>query len=323
MDRRTFLPGVLALVAPMALHAQQANRRARIGVLSFASPDPFREGFRQALGDLGYVDGRNAAIEHLAAGGDVDRLPALAAALVRANVHVIVANATPSIQAAMKATDRIPIVMATAGDALRTGLVTNLARPGANVTGLSLALVELAGKTVELLREVLPRSTRFACLVHSADPLHREFLAEAESSTRRLGLQFSPAVLASDRELDAAFRSLAQNGVGGVVVQPIFTLDPEIRATVVKLSLKYRLAAVSGLRRFADAGGLVAYASEFSDLPKRVAIYVDKILKGATPSELPVEQPTHFQLVFNLKTARTLGVAIPQHLLLRADHLVE
>jgi putative ABC transport system substrate-binding protein len=323
MDRRTFLPGVLVLVAPIALEAQQVNRLARIGVLSFASPDPFREGFRRALGDLGYVEGRNVAIDHLAAGGDIDRLPALAAALVRANVRVIVANATPSIRAAMQATDRIPIVMATAGDALRTGLVANLARPGGNVTGLSLALVELAGKTVELLREVLPRSTRFACLVHSADPLHREFLAEAESSTRRLGLQFSPAVLNSDRELDAAFRSLAQSGVGGVVVQPIFTLDPETRSTVVKLSLAHRLPAVSGLRRFADAGGLLAYASEFNDLPKRAATYVDRILRGAAPGDLPVEQPTHFQLVFNLKTAKTLGVVIPRDLLLRADQLVE
>ncbi len=139
MNRRRFLPGVLALVAPIALEAQQADRVARIGVLSLVAPDPFREAFRRSLFDLGYVEGRNAAIEHVAAGGDINRLSTLAAALVRANVHVIVANATPSIQAAMKATDQIPIVMATAGDALRTGLVTNLARPGGNVTGLSLA----------------------------------------------------------------------------------------------------------------------------------------------------------------------------------------
>ena len=323
MDRRTFLPAVLALVAPSVLGAQQAAKVARIGVLAFGASEPFGEAFRRSLVDLGYVEGRNVAIDHVAAGGDPNRLPSLAAALVRADVHVIVANATPSIQAAMKATDRIPIVMATAGDAIRTSLVTNLARPGGNVTGLSLALVELAGKTVELLRETLPRSTRFACVVHSGDPLHREFLAEAESSARRLGLQFRPVLLNSARELDAALGSLKQEGVGGVVVQPIFTLDAETRSSLVKLMFKHRLPAVSGLRRFAEAGGLMAYASEFTDLPKRVAIYVDKILKGASPGDLPVEQPTRFQLVFNLKTAKMLGIAIPPNLLLRADHVIE
>ena len=323
VDRREFLPAILALAAPTALEAQQAQRIARIGVLSFTSPNPFQDAFRQALVDLGYVEGRNVAIEHFAAGGDTDRLADLAAALVRANVNVIVANATPSIQAAKEATDKIPIVMAPAGDALRTGLVTNLARPERNVTGLSLALVELAGKTVELLRETLPRSTRFGCLVHSEDPLHRDFLAEAKLSATRLGLQFTPAILSGAQELDAALGALARERVGGVVVQPIFTLASEMLSTVVKLTFQYRLPAVSGLRRFAEAGGLVAYASEFSDLPKRAAIYVDKILKGAKPGSLPVEQPTRFQLVFNLRTAKTLGVTIPRPLLLRADELIE
>jgi len=144
-----------------------------------------------------------------------------------------------------------------------------------------------------------------------------------EIEARRLGLQFRPAILRSVGELDAALGSIARDRVGGVVVQPIFTVDPEVRSTLVRLTLKHRLPAVSGLRRFAEAGGLVAYASEFSDLPKRVAIYVDKVLKGATPGDLPVEQPTHFQLVFNLKTAKTLGLTIPRPLLLRADHVIE
>jgi putative ABC transport system substrate-binding protein len=322
--RRAFLAGTLAgLVAPVTPEAQPPDKVARIGVLSFGAPEPFREGFGRALVDLGYVEGRNVVIEHRWADGQTDRLPVLAAALVRANVNLIVAAATPSIQAAMEATRHIPIVMAAAGDALRTGLVTNLARPGGNVTGLSLALIELAGKTVELLREALPRATRFACLVHREDPLHREFLAEAELSASRLGLEFRPTTLGSVGELDAALGSIARDRVGGVVVQPIFTVDPEVRSTLVRLTLKHRLPAVSGLRRFAEAGGLVAYASEFSDLPKRAAIYVDKILNGATPGNLPVEQPTHFQLVFNLKTARTLGLTIPRPLLLRADHVIE
>jgi putative ABC transport system substrate-binding protein len=324
MERRVLLAGTLTvLVAPVVLEAQQADKIARIGVLSFGAPEPFREGFRRALVDLGYVEGRNVVIEHRWADGQTDRLPVLAAALVRANMNLVVASATPSVQAAMEATRHIPIVMAPAGDALRTGLVTNLARPGGNVTGLSLALIELAGKTVELLHEALPRATRFACVVHSDDPLHREFLGEAESAARRLGLQFRPVILGSIGELETALGSIARDRIGGVVVQPIFTVDPEVRSTLVRLTLKHRLPAVSGLRRFAEAGGLVAYASEFSDLPKRAAIYVDKILKGAAPGDLPVEQPTHFQLVFNLKTARTLGLTIPRPLLLRADHVIE
>ena len=324
MERRVFLAGTLTvLVAPVVLEAQQADKIARIGVLSFGAPEPFREGFRRALVDLGYVEGRNVVIEHRWADGQTDRLPMLAAALVRANMNLIVASATPSVQAAIEATRHIPIIMAAAGDALRTGLVTNLARPGGNVTGLSLALIELAGKTVELLHEALPRATRFACVVHSDDPLHREFLDEAESSARRLGLQFRSVILGSVGELETALGSIARDRVGGVVVQPIFTVDPEVRSTLVRLTLKHRLPAVSGLLRFAEAGGLVAYASEFSDLPKRAAIYVDKILKGAAPGELPVEQPTHFQLVFNLKTAKTLGLTIPLPLLLRADHVIE
>jgi putative ABC transport system substrate-binding protein len=310
------------LAAPLAAEGQPAAKVARIGVLSFGTPEPFREGFRRALVDLGYVEGRNVAVQHRWADGQTDRLPMLAAALVRGNVNVLVA-ATPSVQAAMEATRDIPIIMAAAGDALRTGLVTNLARPGGNVTGLSLALIELGSKTVELLREVLPRATRFACVVHREDPLHREFLRETESSARRLGLQFRPAILGSVVELDAALASIARDRVGGVVVQPIFTVDPDVRSTLVRLTLRHRLPAVSGLRRFAEAGGLVAYASEFSDLPMRAAIYVDKILKGTKPGDLPVEQPTKFDLVINLKTAKALGLTIPPSLLQRADQVIE
>jgi len=325
MDRRRFLLTSLAgaLAAPHGAEAQQVDKVSRIGVLSFGAPEPFREGFRRALVDLGYVEGRNVVIEHRWADGQTDRLPQLAAALVRANVNVIVASATPSVQAAMEATRHIPIIMAAAGDALRTKLITSLARPGGNVTGLSLALIELAGKTVGLLREALPRAMKFACVVHSEDPLHREFLGEAESSATRLGLDFRPVVLKSVRELDAAFGSIARARMGGVVVQPIFAVDPEVRSTLVRLTLNHRLPAVSGLRRFAEAGGLLAYASEFSDLPKRAAIYVDKILKGATPANLPVEQPTKFELVFNLKTAKALGLTIPPSLLARADQVIE
>jgi putative tryptophan/tyrosine transport system substrate-binding protein len=324
MERRAFLAGPLAiLAAPIALAAQRVDKIARIGVLSFGTPEPFREGFRRALAGLGYVEGRDVVIEYQWADGQTDRLPKLATALVRANVNVIIAQTTPSVQAAMEATRHIPIVMAVAGDALRTGLVTSLARPGGNVTGLSLALVELAGKTVEVLRETLPRATRFGCLVHSEDPLHREFLGEAESAARRLGLEFRPAILGGVAELETALASLARDRVGGLIVQPIFTADPAVRSKLVQLTLKHRIPAVSGIRSFAEAGGLVAYASEFNDLPKLAAFYVDRILKGTNPGDLPVQQPTRFQLVFNLKTAKALGITIPQSILLRADKVIE
>jgi len=325
MKRRAFFALVSGslLAAPRAVEAQQAGNAARIGVLSFGVPEPFREGFRQALLEHGYVEGRNVMIEHRWASGQTERLAGLAAELVRRNVDLIVASATPSIQAAAAATRSIPVVMAAAGDALRTGLVNNLARPGGNVTGFSLALVELAGKTVSLFREAVPHLRRIACVVHREDPLHRGFLSEVESSARRIGLHFRPFTLGNTTELGGALASIGRDEATGVIFQPIFVVDPQVRATVVRLTLEYRLPSVSGLRRFAEAGGFVAYASEFSDLPKRAAVYVDKILKGARPGDLPVEQPAHFQLVFNLKTAKALGLTIPPSLLARADQVIE
>jgi putative ABC transport system substrate-binding protein len=262
-------------------------------------------------------------IEYRWASGQTERLARLAAELVRQNVDLIVASATPSIQAAVVATRTIPIVMAAAGDALRTGLVNNLARPGGNVTGLSLALIELAGKTVALLREAVPHARRIACVVHREDPLHRGFLSEAESSARRIGLHFRPFALGNATELGGALASLGRDEATGVIFQPIFAVDPQVRTAIVRLTLEYRLPSISGLRRFAEAGGFIAYASEFSDLPKRAAVYVDKLLKGARPGDLPVEQPTHFQLVFNLMTAKALGLTIPPSLLARADQVIE
>ena len=324
MDRRTVLAGAMAvLAAPLTAKAQQAGKAARIGVLSFGVPEPFREGFRQALLEHGYAEGRNLLMEYRWASGQTDRLAGLAAELVRRNVDLIVASATPSIQAAAAATRTLPIVMATAGDALRTGLVNNLARPGGNVTGLSLALIELAGKTAALLREAVPHVRRIACVVHREDPLHEGFLSEVEGSAKRIGLQFRPFILGNATEVGGALASVGRDPATGVIFQPIFAVDPEVRSTIVRLTLEYRLPSVSGLRRFAEAGGFVAYASEFSDLPKRAAVYVAKILNGARPGTLPVEQPTKFELVINLKAARSLGLTIPQLMLARADQVIE
>lgn len=324
MDRRTVLAGATALlVAPRAAPVRAADKVANIGVLSFGSPEPFREGLRQALARHGYVEGRNVVIDHLTAGGRIERLAGLAAELVRRKVDLIIARSSPSVEAATNATRTIPIVMATAGDALRTGLVSNLARPGGNVTGLSLALVDLAGKTVALFREALPNLRRIACVVHREDPLHRGFLAEVESSAKRIGLRFQPLVLGQATEIGGAFASMGKEDGTGVVFQPIFAVDPPIRAMIAQLALEHGLPSVSGLSSFAEAGGLIAYASEFSDVPTRAAIYIDKILKGARPGDLAVEQPTHFQIVVNMKTARTLGVKIAPSLLSRADQVIE
>jgi putative tryptophan/tyrosine transport system substrate-binding protein len=323
MDRRAFLGTLAGLPAWHSAQAQPASRRVHLGVLSFGVPEPFRDAFRHALLEHGYAEGRNVTIEYRWANGHTARLAGLAAELVRQNVDLIVASATPSVQAVMAATRTIPIVMATAGDALGTNLVTNLARPGANVTGLSLALIELAGKTVALLREAVPHVRNIACVVHRDDPLHRRFLGEVESAARHIGLGFRPFSLKGIAELNDAIASVRRDKNTGIIFQPIFAVDPQVRATIVRRTLELGLPSVSGLRRFAESGGLVAYASEFSDLAQRAAVYVDKILKGAKPGDLPVEQPTKFELVINLKTARALGLTIPPSLLQRADQVIE
>jgi putative ABC transport system substrate-binding protein len=302
----------------------QSRRPARVAYLNFGSPEPFGGGLRHALAQLGYIEGRNIALEVRSAGGQFDRIEALAAEVVALKPDVIVAGATPTVMALMKATRTIPIVMATAGDAVKTGLVSTLARPGGNVTGLSLALVELAGKMVELVHEALPAAARVACIVNTRDPLHRGFLAEAEGAAKRLSLELRPVLLREPGQVDPAFASLGKARIAAIVVHPIFIVGaPEDRARFVDLTLRHRLAAVSGQRIFADAGGFMAYASNYSDAPKRAALYVDQILKGANPAELPVQQPTKFELVVNNKTAKALGIAVPRNLLLRADEVIE
>jgi putative ABC transport system substrate-binding protein len=303
--------------------AQPTGRIARIGLISLGDTGPSRDALLRALAELGYVEGRNIEIEQRSAAGQPERLAGLAGELVRAKVDIIVASATPSVQAAMTATKSIPIVMATAGDALGTRLVDNLARPRGNVTGFSLALIELAGKTVSLLREAVPHLKSIACVVHRQDPLHRGYLREVEATSKRIGLEFRPLVVSTTAELDGAMATVGRGSTTGVIFQPIFLVDATARAAIVRLALEYGLPSVSGLRRFAEAGGFVAYSSEFDDLPRRVAGYIDKILKGARPGDLPVEQPTRFELIINLKTARALGLTVAPSVLSRADNVIE
>jgi putative ABC transport system substrate-binding protein len=331
MRRRLLLVGALAafvspsyIVEAQSVESPSAQRRTpRIGALVFGSFETRLDRLREALRELGYVEGRDFVLELREAGGRETRLAGLARELVALDVDVLIGNSTPVIEALKAATSTIPIVMAPAGDALGSGLVTNLARPGRNLTGLSLALVEMAGKTMEVLHMVVPRARRLACLVDEKDPLHVAFLAEAETAARRLGLPMRPAIIRGAAEVEAAFGAMASEGVGAVLIQPILVLHPNDRSRLIRLALRHRLPTASGLTSFAEAGGLLAYASEFKDSWGQAAVYVDKLLKGARAGDLPVERPTTFTMVINLRTARALRVTIPSSVLARADRLIE
>ena len=308
------------LVTPRAAGAQPA-KVARIGYLSplSASADSTHsEAFRQGLRDLGYVEGRNAVIEARYADGKFARLPDLAAEIVRLKVDVIVAAPTPAIRAAQQATRTIPIVMAFSGDPVGEGFVAGLARPGGNITGLSATVAEMAAKRVEFLKAIVPKMSRVAFLSNAATV--RQAVSGTEAAGQTLGVQVSTVLVRNPSELDDAFSTLKNAHVGGLIVD--LTLQEHSRQ-IVDLALKSRLPTVSGPREFVEAGGLMAYGPHFSDLFRRAATYVDKILKGAKPADLPVEQPTKFELVINLRTAKALGLTIPQSLLVRADEVIQ
>jgi len=305
----------------LARQAQQAEKVARIGYLSplSASADSTHiEAFRQGLRELGYVEGRNFVIEARYADGKFARLPDLAAEIVRLKVDVIVAAPTPAVRAAQQATRTIPIVMAFSGDPVGEGFVAGLARPGGNISGLSATVAELAAKRVEFLKVIVPKMARVAFLANAATV--RQAVVGTEAAGQRLGVQISTVLVRNPSELDDAFSTLKNAHVGGLIVD--LTLQEHSRQ-IVDLALKSRLPTVSGPREFAEAGGLMAYGPDFSDLFRRAATFVDKILKGAKPADLPVEQPTKFGLVINLRTAKALRLTIPQSLLVRADQVIE
>ncbi len=325
--RRSILAGLLlSLVAPLAAEAQPA-RVARIGYLSplSASADRgqrFFEAFRNGLTDLGYAEGRNIAIESRWAEGKYERLPALAAELVRLKVDVIVTAGVPAILAAKEATSEIPIIMAVVVDPIATGLVASLARPGGNVTGLSVMTPELVGKQLEMLKEIVPKTSRVAVLWNPANPGNPPQLRAAELAARTLGMRLQPLEARSPGEIDSAFAAMSKAGAGGVVVLvDVMFIDQGTR--IADLAARRRLAAVYGLAEHVRGGGLIAYAPNFLNNYRRAAVFVDKILRGANPGDLPIEQPTQFELLINLKTARSLGLTIPPSLLLRADQVIE
>jgi ABC-type uncharacterized transport system substrate-binding protein len=320
MQRREFIRLVGGATAwPLAARAQQRNV-ATIGVLVRAAPgwERFWRLFPQALRDLGYIDGKNIRFEFRSDQGQMSHLPELAAELVRLKVNVIVPWFTPAALAAKQATHEIPIICAACGDMVGTGLVESLARPGGNVTGNSSLNAELAAKTVELIREIVPSAKRVAALANAADPFSKSFLKQIQLAGEATGAVIDPIMIHDAEELDAAFAAMEGQLTDAIVVQPSL---PTKRAA--DLALSYRIPAVCAWRQFPRDGGLAAYFGAEDDMYRQAAVFVDKILKGAKPADLPVEQPTKFEMVINVKTAKALGITVSPAILARADEVIE
>jgi putative tryptophan/tyrosine transport system substrate-binding protein len=311
-------------LAPLMAEAQQTNRTARIGYLATggAASNPLYEAFIQGLRELGYVEGQNVVIEYRSANSRTERLPDLASELVRLKVDVIVTSETSAALEAKHITATIPIVMASSDAPVFYGLVASLARPGGNVTGLhSMAPPELAGKRLRLLKEVVPNLSRVGVLLDSGDVYALLMMKEIERVAPAIRVQLHSVKTQRPEEFERAFEAALLERVDALItVEGVQTLMD--RARIVNFAAMSRLPAIYGLREFVDAGGLIAYGIDRRDLFRRAATYVHRILKGANPADLPVEQPTKFELVINLKTAKALGLTIPQSLLVRADEII-
>jgi putative ABC transport system substrate-binding protein len=320
MKRRDFL----AMVASAALWplpgTAETAKVPTIGVLVVESPasQRFWRLFREDMRELDYVEGKNVRYEFRSDGGQGSRLPALAAELVGLKVDLIVAWFTPAALAARQATRQIPIVMALVGNPVENGLVESLARPGGNVTGMAALGAELAGKCVDLVRELVPSAHRIAALVNAPDPFSKPFLRQIQLNGEASGTAIEPIMIQSTAELDPAFTAMEKERPDAAIVQPSLPIK-----RVAELAIKSRIPAMSFIRDFANEGGLMSYGSEEADAYRKAAVYVDKILKGAKPADLPVQQPTKFELVVNLKTAKALGLTIPPSILARADEVIE
>jgi putative ABC transport system substrate-binding protein len=327
--RAALSAALLVLLAGFAsavprVEAQTAVRSARVGYLSEAPlPSVNFEAFRRGLRDLGWVEGQNLVIEHPAADGRLDRLPALAAGLVASRVDVIVATAL-AVEAAKAATKAIPIVFVTGADPVATRLVGSLARPGANVTGVTTLATELEGKRLGLLKEAMPHLKRVAILINADRPTPDPIFAAAERSARSLGLQLQTVEVREGTDLENAVTTITRGGaeafaVAGAGASVFF----KSQTRLAQLALKTRIPAAAPWRQFAEAGGLMSYGANTEELFRRAAGQVDKILKGARPGDLPVEQASKFEMVVNVKTAKALGLTLPQPFLLRADELIQ
>ena len=310
------------LVAPRT-GAPQTPAIPRVGFLAASAPSPFGEAFRLGLRDLGYVEDRNVVIHARWADGRGDRLPDLAAELVSLNADVIVALATQASLAAKSVAGTTPIVMVGAADPVGAGLVDSLARPGRNVTGTSSLAVGTAGRSLQLLTEVAPRVSRVAVLWNPANPVvQAQLLSETEAAAPALGVQLQLVEVRNPNELDRAFAAMTRQRAGALLVfpDPMFNFH---RQRIIELAGRSRLPAMYGLREWAESGGLASYGASYGELSRRAATYVDKILKGAAPADLPVEPPTAFEFIVNRGAAKALNLKIPEPVLLRADEIVE
>jgi putative ABC transport system substrate-binding protein len=332
LKRREFITllggaATASMLWPPSLSAQQTARPRRIGVLLGVSPRDAEwlrrvASFTQALHQLGWIEDRNVAFEIRYAEGKLDRLPALVAELIQANVDIVVTQGSEPVQAARKATDTIPIVMASVGDAVGAGFVASLARPGGNVTGLTLVASEQSAKRLELLKEILPRLARVAVLWNSNNASHPLQLKEMEGAAPVLGIQLQSLPVADAIDLEKALQSAAEASAEALITMDDLLIISH-RARIVDLATRQRLPVMGEFKPFATAGALMSYAPDQIDMWRRAAGYVDKIFKGSKPADLPVEQPIKFELIVNLKSAKALGLRIPESFLVRADEVIE
>lgn len=325
MKRRNVLLALIALCTPLRLTAQTAAKVYRIGYLDGGLPSTSKanvEGLRQGLRDLGYMEGRNFVFDFRWGEGRNDRLAELASELVRANADVIVTAGEPAIRAAKQATSTTPIVMGAVGDPVGAGFAASLARPGGNITGVSNLAVEMTGKWLEVLREMVPQLSNVAVLWNPANPTHHIFWKEAQRAALALGVKVHGVEFGNPDDFEKGFATMAANRVNGVLILP----DPitgSNRAKLAALLAKNRLPGVALFRSSAEAGILMSYGVSAFNNHRRAAVYVDKIFKGAKPGELPIEQGTKFELVINMKTAKALGLTVPDSLLVRVDEMIE
>ena len=324
MSKKVICLALSAILLALALptEAQQPKKVPRIGVLSPGSPgpSPLLDAFRQGLRELGYVEGQNIAVEYRFAEANPEPLSDLAGELVRLKVDVILTVNTAASQAAKNATKTIPIVFTYVADP--AGLVASLSRPGGNITGLTTLAAELSGKRLELIKETLPGISRVAYLWNSANPTATRVFRETEGASPQFGIQLEPLKVQGPDEFQNAFKVATKKGAGVLFVWEDAMLLPH-RTHILDLAAKHRIPAASQYREFAEAGGLLSYGPNLPDQFRRAATYVDKILKGAKPADLPVQQPTKFELVINLKTAKQIGLTIPQSVLYRADKVIK
>ena len=324
MKRREMVPALLALALPSGLLAEQSAKTHRVGFLTpprEAGGRPLLDGLRDGLREFGYIEGRNLIIDYRFADDDLARLPMLAAELVRLNPDVIVTASPPGVRAVMAATRSIPIVIGAVYDPVGQGFVASFGRPGGNITGLSVQYEDTIPKLLELIRMVAPATTRLAIL-KTVDPSHENFVARITELARPLHMQIAPVEVRAPTELEKAFARIGELRDAAVIVLPHPLFNTRVEQ-VVRLAAARRLPAVYPFRNYAEAGGLISLGIDLSASFRRAAYFVDRILRGAKPADLPVEQPSKIDLVVNLKSARALGLTIPQSLLLRADEVIQ